>query len=107
CGWVGSPVPCGCQAGRPGGAGLRRRGAQEQPPYSAGAFRFELRFSPRHPLVPPHVTLRTPIRHPAVGADGRVCQPLTSPERWAPHVTALQGACAAAGGSPRARPRPR
>ncbi|XP_025896022.1 ubiquitin-conjugating enzyme E2 L3-like [Nothoprocta perdicaria] len=62
----------------------------EQPPYSAGAFRFELRFSPRHPLAPPRVTLRTPIRHPAVGADGRVCQPLTSPERWAPHVTALQ-----------------
>ncbi|NWJ00358.1 UBC84 enzyme, partial [Crypturellus undulatus] len=71
---------------------------QERPPYSAAAFRFELRFSPRHPLAPPHVTLRTPILHPAVGADGRVCQPLTAPDHWSPHVTALHGGSRAAAG---------
>ncbi|KAM6070068.1 ubiquitin-conjugating enzyme E2 L5-like [Theristicus caerulescens] len=60
------------------------------PPYNAGAFRFELAFSPHHPLVPPHATLHTSIYHPGVDLDGRVCQPLTSAQHWAPTTRATQ-----------------
>ncbi|NWV63395.1 UB2L5 enzyme, partial [Malurus elegans] len=52
------------------------------PPYNTGAFRFEMTFSPHHPLEPPCVTLRTPIYHPSVDAEGRVCQPLTARQHW-------------------------
>ncbi|XP_054027749.1 ubiquitin/ISG15-conjugating enzyme E2 L6 [Dryobates pubescens] len=60
------------------------------PPYSAGAFRFELTFSPHHPLSPPCATLRTSIYHPGVDAAGRVCQPLTSAQHWVPTTRAVQ-----------------
>ncbi|NWI86908.1 UB2L5 enzyme, partial [Pitta sordida] len=60
------------------------------PPYNAGAFCFELTFSCYHPLAPPRATLHTPIYHPGVDSDGRVCQPLTSPERWEPTTRAIQ-----------------
>ncbi|XP_027487727.1 ubiquitin-conjugating enzyme E2 L3-like isoform X2 [Corapipo altera] len=60
------------------------------PPYNAGAFRFELTFSPYHPLEPPRATLRTPIYHPGVDPEGRVCQPLTTHEHWAPTTRAVQ-----------------
>ncbi|XP_040414876.1 ubiquitin/ISG15-conjugating enzyme E2 L6 isoform X1 [Cygnus olor] len=52
------------------------------PPYNTGAFRFELAFSPHHPLAPPHARLLTSIYHPGVDEDGHVCQPLTSPDHW-------------------------
>ncbi|NXX10736.1 UB2L5 enzyme, partial [Podargus strigoides] len=68
------------------------------PPYNAGAFRFELTFSHCHPLVPPRATLRTPIYHPAVGPDGRLCQPLTCAPRWRPSMRALHGGCWGGGG---------
>ncbi|KAM6360189.1 ubiquitin-conjugating enzyme E2 L5-like isoform 2-T2 [Alca torda] len=60
------------------------------PPYNAGAFRFELTFSPHHPLSPPCVTLRTSIYHPGVDPQGHVCQPLTSPQHWVPTTRAVQ-----------------
>ncbi|KAM9278482.1 ubiquitin-conjugating enzyme E2 L5-like [Morus bassanus] len=60
------------------------------PPYNTGAFRFELAFSPHHPLVPPRATLRTSIYHPGVDPDGRVCQPLTSAQHWVPTTRAVQ-----------------
>ncbi|XP_027751304.1 ubiquitin-conjugating enzyme E2 L5-like isoform X2 [Empidonax traillii] len=63
---------------------------QNNPPYNAGAFRFELTFSPHHPLVPPRATLRTSIYHPSVDPEGRVCQPLTTHEHWAPTTRAVQ-----------------
>ncbi|XP_075568298.1 ubiquitin-conjugating enzyme E2 L3-like [Pelecanus crispus] len=59
------------------------------PPYNAGAFRFELSFSPHHPLAPPCTTLRTSIYHPGVDLEGRVCQPLTSAQHWAPTTRAV------------------
>ncbi|XP_072721919.1 uncharacterized protein [Ciconia boyciana] len=73
---------------RAAAAGGRR--AANNPPYNAGAFRFELTFSPRHPLAPPRATLRTSIYHPAVDAHGRVCQPLTSAQHWVPTTRATQ-----------------
>ncbi|KAF1582055.1 UNVERIFIED_CONTAM: Ubiquitin-conjugating enzyme E2 L5, partial [Eudyptes pachyrhynchus] len=60
------------------------------PPYNAGAFRFELTFSPHYPLTPPRVTLRTSIYHPNVDPDGHVCQPLTSDQHWVPTTRAVQ-----------------
>ncbi|NXG52078.1 UB2L3 enzyme, partial [Psilopogon haemacephalus] len=60
------------------------------PPYNAGAFRFELTFSPHYPLSPPRATLRTSIYHPAVDTAGRVCQPLTSEQHWVATTTAIQ-----------------
>lgn len=56
-----------------------------------GAFRFELTFSPRHPLAPPHATLRTSIYHPGVDSTGLVCQPLTSTQNWKPTTRATHG----------------
>lgn len=64
---------------------------QNNPPYNTGAFRFELTFSPNHPLEPPCVTLRTPIYHPSVDREGLVCQPLISHVHWEPSTRAIQG----------------
>ncbi|NWR52380.1 UB2L5 enzyme, partial [Regulus satrapa] len=59
-------------------------------PYNTGAFCFELTFSPNHPLEPPQTTLRTPIYHPSVDLEGRVCQPLTTYVHWEPTTRAIQ-----------------
>ncbi|XP_074904709.1 LOW QUALITY PROTEIN: ubiquitin-conjugating enzyme E2 L5-like [Buteo buteo] len=78
---------------RPLEGDLRRWGGlllPNNPPYNAGAFRFELTFSPHHPLAPPRATLRTSIYHPGVDPDGRVCQPLTSTQHWVPTTRAVQ-----------------
>ncbi|NXM74070.1 UB2L5 enzyme, partial [Serilophus lunatus] len=78
---------------RPLDGNLRRWGGlllPNKPPYNAGAFRFELAFSSNHPLEPPTATLRTRIYHPGVDSEGRVCQPLTTRERWAPTTRAIQ-----------------
>ncbi|NXB43820.1 UB2L5 enzyme, partial [Leucopsar rothschildi] len=60
------------------------------PPYNTGAFRFELTFSLNHPLEPPCATLRTPIYHPNVDLEGRICQPLTTHVHWTPTTRAIQ-----------------
>ncbi|NXK86933.1 UB2L5 enzyme, partial [Formicarius rufipectus] len=62
---------------------------QNNPLYSAGAFRFELTFSSYHPLEPPRATLCTPIYHPGVDPEGHVCQPLTTHELWTPATRAV------------------
>uniref|UniRef100_U3K8Y0 UBC core domain-containing protein n=1 Tax=Ficedula albicollis TaxID=59894 RepID=U3K8Y0_FICAL len=91
--------PCllrrGSQATPPGGVGLRCPPIprQNNPPYNTGAFRFELTFSPNHPLeppCPPCATLRTPIYHPSVDLGGHVCQPLTTHGHWEPTTRAIQ-----------------
>ncbi|NXA11192.1 UB2L5 enzyme, partial [Sapayoa aenigma] len=78
---------------RPLDGNLRRwRGLllPNNPPYNAGAFRFELTFSSHYPLEPPCATLLTPIYHPGVDTEGHVCQPLTTREQWAPTTRAIQ-----------------
>ncbi|NXR56894.1 UB2L5 enzyme, partial [Hippolais icterina] len=78
---------------RPLDGNVRRWGGlllPNNPPYNAGAFRFEVTFSPSHPLEPPRATLRTPIYHPSVDAEGRVCQPLTTRAHWEPTTRAIQ-----------------
>ncbi|XP_064369594.1 ubiquitin/ISG15-conjugating enzyme E2 L6 [Dromaius novaehollandiae] len=80
-----------CALGPLGGDVLRWGGLllPNNPPYNGGAFRLELSFSPRYPLVPPRVTFRTPIYHPGVDQQGRVCQPLTASEHWKPTTRVL------------------
>ncbi|NXU62336.1 UB2L5 enzyme, partial [Horornis vulcanius] len=78
---------------RPLDGNVRRWGGlllPNKPPYNTGAFRFELTFSPNHPLEPPCATLRTPIYHPSVDPKGRVCQPLTTQVHWEPTTRAIQ-----------------
>ncbi|NXT65866.1 UB2L5 enzyme, partial [Chaetops frenatus] len=78
---------------RPLDGNVRRWGGlllPNKPPYNTGAFRFELTFSPNHPLEPPCATLRTPIYHPSVDLEGRVCQPLTTHVHWEPSTRAIQ-----------------
>uniref|UniRef100_A0A493T0H0 UBC core domain-containing protein n=1 Tax=Anas platyrhynchos platyrhynchos TaxID=8840 RepID=A0A493T0H0_ANAPP len=65
-----------------GAAAMPRSVPQNNPPYNMGAFRFELTFSPHHPLEPPRARLLTSIYHPGVSKDGHVCQPLTSLHCW-------------------------
>ncbi|XP_037258718.1 ubiquitin-conjugating enzyme E2 L5-like [Falco biarmicus] len=84
---------CGVRQLRPLEGDIRRWTGlllPNNPPYNAGAFRFELTFSPHHPLVPPCVTLHTDIYHPGVDTDGRVCQPLTSAQHWVHTTRAIQ-----------------
>ncbi|NWR23555.1 UB2L5 enzyme, partial [Emberiza fucata] len=79
---------------RPLDGNVRRWGGlllPNNPPYNTGAFRFELTFSPNHPFEPPCVALRTPIYHPSVDPEGRVCQPLTTHGHWDPATRAIQG----------------
>uniref|UniRef100_A0A8C3J894 UBC core domain-containing protein n=1 Tax=Calidris pygmaea TaxID=425635 RepID=A0A8C3J894_9CHAR len=79
---------------RPLGGNVLRWGGlllPNNPPYNTGAFRFELTFSPHHPLAPPRATLCTSIYHPGVDRQGNICQPLTSPEHWEPTTRAVQG----------------
>ncbi|NWT58950.1 UBC84 enzyme, partial [Erythrocercus mccallii] len=78
---------------RPLDGNVRRWGGlllPNKPPYNTGAFRFELTFSPNHPLEPPCAILRTPIYHPSVDPEGRVCQPLTTQVHWEPTTRAIQ-----------------
>ncbi|XP_051476863.1 LOW QUALITY PROTEIN: ubiquitin-conjugating enzyme E2-18 kDa-like [Apus apus] len=69
----------------PGDSGALRN----NPPYNAGAFRFELTFPTGYPMAPPRATLLTPIYHPGVDPQGEVCQPLTDPQLWAPTTRAI------------------
>lgn len=72
---------------------------QNNPPYNMGAFRFELTFSPHHPLEPPRARLLTSIYHPGVSKDGHVCQPLTSLHCWQHTTRAVHGGCRGLGGA--------
>lgn len=91
----GSP-PC---PGGTGGAETPRSVPQNNPPYNMGAFRFELTFSPHHPLEPPRARLLTSIYHPGVSKDGHVCQPLTSSHCWQASTRAVHGGCLGLGGA--------
>ena len=59
-------------------------------PYSKGAFRVELQFPLAYPFKPPSVQIRTPIYHPNVDEEGRVCLDILTSERWRPHVWVKQ-----------------
>lgn len=65
--------------------------AQEVPPYNLKAFNLRINFPREYPLRPPTVTFTTPIYHPNVGPEGRVCLPIISNQHWKPHTKAYEG----------------
>ena len=64
---------------------------QETPPYNLKAFNLRINFPREYPLRPPTVTFTTPIYHPNVDPEGRVCLPITSNQHWKPYTKAYQG----------------
>lgn len=58
-------------------------------PYDKGVFRLELNIPPEYPLKPPRVRFVTPIYHPNIDAQGRIClDTLTMPPKgaWKPSL---------------------
>jgi ubiquitin-conjugating enzyme E2 T len=45
----------------------------EGSPYENGSFRLSLNIPERYPFEPPDVRFLTPIYHPNIDADGRIC----------------------------------
>ncbi|RKO97740.1 hypothetical protein CXG81DRAFT_1264, partial [Caulochytrium protostelioides] len=42
-------------------------------PYAGGTFRLRLRVPERYPFVPPMVVFVTPVYHPNIDPEGRIC----------------------------------
>ncbi|KAM5317689.1 ubiquitin/ISG15-conjugating enzyme E2 L6 [Glossophaga mutica] len=62
----------------------------ETPPYDRKAFNLRISFPKEYPLRPPTVTFTTPIYHPSVDPEGRVCLPIISNQHWKPYTKAYQ-----------------
>lgn len=45
----------------------------EQTPWEGGSFMLSLQFTPEYPTKPPEIKFLTPIYHPNVYNDGRIC----------------------------------
>ncbi|XP_036895848.1 ubiquitin/ISG15-conjugating enzyme E2 L6 isoform X2 [Sturnira hondurensis] len=67
-----------------------KRAAKELPPYNLKAFNLRISFPKEYPLRPPTVTFTTPIYHPNVDLEGRVCLPIISNQHWKPYTKAYQ-----------------
>ncbi|XP_053515110.1 ubiquitin/ISG15-conjugating enzyme E2 L6 isoform X1 [Artibeus jamaicensis] len=60
----------------------------ELPPYNLKAFNLRINFPREYPLRPPTVIFTTPIYHPNVDLEGRVCLPIISNQHWNPRTKA-------------------
>ncbi|KAG4104728.1 ubiquitin-conjugating enzyme/RWD-like protein [Neocallimastix lanati (nom. inval.)] len=45
----------------------------EKTPYENGIFKLDINIPDRYPFEPPHIQFKTPIYHPNVDNDGRIC----------------------------------
>eukprot|EP00833_Pecoramyces_ruminatium_P017486 jgi/Orpsp1_1/1191518/evm.model.d7180000086561.1 len=45
----------------------------EKTPYENGIFKLDIHIPDRYPFEPPHIQFKTPIYHPNVDNDGRIC----------------------------------
>ena len=62
----------------------------EGSPYEHGVFRVHVSIPDRYPFVPPSVVFRTPVYHPNVDREGRIClDVLKMPPKgaWKPSLT--------------------
>jgi len=65
----------------------------EESPYENGTFKLEVRFPKRYPLDPPLVKFCTPVYHPNVDDQGRIClDSLKMPPKggWLPALNVTQ-----------------
>lgn len=53
-------------------------------PFNGVAFRVELSFPEEYPFKPPQVTFVTPIYHPNIDENGKVCLGIITSENWKP-----------------------
>jgi ubiquitin-conjugating enzyme E2 T len=59
-------------------------------PYAGGVFRLEVRVPSRYPVEPPAVRFLTPVYHPNIDADGRICLDILNPPpkgAWRPSLS--------------------
>ncbi len=61
----------------------------DESPYADGVFKLEIQVPEKYPMMPPKVQFSTPIYHPNIDTDGRICLDLLKmpPEgNWRPSL---------------------
>ncbi|XP_052124141.1 ubiquitin-conjugating enzyme E2 D4-like [Frankliniella occidentalis] len=59
-------------------------------PYESGVFKLDVNLPDRYPYEPPHVRFKTPVYHPNIDDNGRICLELLKQQPsgcWRPVVT--------------------
>ncbi|CAG0912994.1 unnamed protein product [Notodromas monacha] len=61
----------------------------EGSPYAGGNFKLEITIPPRYPMEPPWMKFVTPVYHPNIDSDGRICLNILKPppDGWNPNLT--------------------